>query len=43
IEPKKVTQALDDESWVEAVTPPKSDMQRNGNHGVLRQSTTIKI
>ncbi|GJR45925.1 reverse transcriptase domain-containing protein [Tanacetum coccineum] len=25
------------------VTPPKSDMQRNGNLGVLRQSTTIKI
>ncbi|GKC77408.1 retrovirus-related pol polyprotein from transposon TNT 1-94 [Tanacetum coccineum] len=25
------------------VTPPKSDMQRNGNIGVLRQSTTIKI
>ncbi|GKA09232.1 RNA-directed DNA polymerase, eukaryota [Tanacetum coccineum] len=28
--------------WV-IVTPPKSDMQRNGNIGVLRQSTTIKI
>ncbi|GKA04980.1 retrovirus-related pol polyprotein from transposon TNT 1-94 [Tanacetum coccineum] len=25
------------------VTPPKSDMQRNGNIGVLHQSTTIKI
>ncbi|GKF55316.1 putative reverse transcriptase domain-containing protein, partial [Tanacetum coccineum] len=28
---------------VKTVTPPKSDMQRNGNLGVLRQSTTIKI
>ncbi|GKF85547.1 hypothetical protein Tco_0253374 [Tanacetum coccineum] len=28
---------------VQSVTPPKSDMQRNGNIGVLRQSTTIKI
>ncbi|GKE96246.1 zinc finger MYM-type protein 1-like protein [Tanacetum coccineum] len=28
---------------VESVTPPKSDMQRNGNLGVLRQSTTVKI
>ncbi|GKB84795.1 putative reverse transcriptase domain-containing protein, partial [Tanacetum coccineum] len=26
-----------------SVTPPKPDMQRNGNIGVLRQSTTIKI
>ncbi|GKE75287.1 hypothetical protein Tco_1537328 [Tanacetum coccineum] len=25
------------------VTPPNSGMQRNGNNGVLRQSTTIKI
>ncbi|GKE89253.1 hypothetical protein Tco_1566728 [Tanacetum coccineum] len=33
-----------DLKWqVAIVTPPKSDMQRNGNIGVLRQSTTIKI
>ncbi|GKC33949.1 hypothetical protein Tco_1046333 [Tanacetum coccineum] len=30
-------------SDVKDVTPPKSYMQRNGNIGVLRQSTTIKI
>ncbi|GKD81484.1 hypothetical protein Tco_1348323, partial [Tanacetum coccineum] len=30
-------------SEYQCVTPPKSDMQRNGNIGVLRQSTTIKI
>ncbi|GKG48519.1 hypothetical protein Tco_0512666, partial [Tanacetum coccineum] len=27
----------------QSVTPPNSGMQRNGNNGVLRQSTTIKI
>ncbi|GKD88882.1 hypothetical protein Tco_1364389 [Tanacetum coccineum] len=27
----------------DSITPPNSSMQRNGNNGVLRQSTTIKI